>query len=180
MWNAYVLYGTHSYCTSRYLYVPGQGSGNASGPATTAHCVRLLHLKTHTQRGERSLAVCYNLHFSPLVLHCLSLKHALFLWFLDNKTEPHVQWPKCHRLKNAFMPVNNYPETCTVSINLQNTVVSTSDALKSLASRFTGTTIFSTYSFNMIYWQVTDFLTGVSLIFWIMHCNYLFFFFVIH
>lgn len=55
MLNRYILYGTHSYWTSRYLYVPGQGSGNASGPATTAHCVRLLHLKTHKQMEQRSL-----------------------------------------------------------------------------------------------------------------------------
>lgn len=40
-----LLYGTHSYWTSRYLYVPGHGSGKTSGPAMTAHWVRLLHLR---------------------------------------------------------------------------------------------------------------------------------------
>lgn len=47
----YLLYGTHSYWTSKYLYVPGQGSGKTSGPATTAHWVRLLHLR----EGKRQI-----------------------------------------------------------------------------------------------------------------------------
>lgn len=62
---SYLLYGTHSYWTSRYLYVPGQGSGNTSGPATTAHWVRLLHL----QMGWRERNIS-GTHATNAWIHC--------------------------------------------------------------------------------------------------------------
>lgn len=54
----YILYGTHSYWTSRYLYVPGQGSGKTSGPATTPHWVRLLHLTEGRKRYKCKFKSC--------------------------------------------------------------------------------------------------------------------------
>ncbi len=83
--EGHLLYGTHSYWTSKYLYVPGQGSGKTSGPATTAHWVRLLHL--HEKEAETS-ADNIQMHKYKTPTHHISLKYKA----LSNK---HTEAEKC-------------------------------------------------------------------------------------